>query len=103
MGWRSSLGIQADFLVKVTLDCDGKALSVLGLFPQGPTASRPNHGLAGEGLYFQGIATSSSSWALDPSTVFLLTTKGGSSSKILTSKADHKAYKEESHVCTAPF
>lgn len=26
MGWRSSLGIQADFLVKVTLDCEGKGI-----------------------------------------------------------------------------
>ena len=81
MGWRSSLGIQADFLVKVTLDCEGKALSVLCLFPQGPIAIRPNHGLAGEGVYFHGIATSSSSSVLDPSIVFLLTTKGGQAAR----------------------
>ena len=78
-----------------------KALCGLCLFLQGPTAIYPNRSLAGEGLSLHGIATGSSSWVLK----YCVSTdpQGRSSSKILTSKADHNAYKEEGHVCTAPF
>ena len=70
---------------------------------QGPTGIPSNRSLAGHGLSFHVMATSSSSLVLDPSTLFLLTTKGRSSSMILASKANHNAYKVEGHICTAPF
>lgn len=68
-----------------------------------PRASPSNRSLAGRGLSFHVMATSSSSLVLDPSTLFLLTTKGRSSSMILASKASPNAHKVEGHIGTAPF
>ena len=41
MGWRSSLGIQADFSVKVTLNCEGKGIEWVVPISTGPYCCLP--------------------------------------------------------------
>ena len=41
MGWRSSLGIQADFSVKVTLNCEGKGIEWVVPISTGPYCHLP--------------------------------------------------------------
>lgn len=80
-----------------------KALSGLCLFLQGPTAVCSNLVWLKKDFLFMGSPQAPLPGFIIQVLCFYWPPRWRSNSKILTSKADHNAYKEEGHVCTAPF
>lgn len=89
MGWRSANGIQADFSVKVTLNCEGKGLCMI---LQGPAPILCNQGLVGHGPSFHVLATSPHPSVLDPKYFLSTDHQRRSTSMMTTSKSNHNAY-----------